>query len=86
MHASLSELVSLISGARITAPASFVGVSTNSKKVGQGNLFVALRGERFDAHDFLHEVSAQGAAAVVVERIPEGLNLPALVVPDTRYA
>jgi UDP-N-acetylmuramoyl-tripeptide--D-alanyl-D-alanine ligase len=86
MHASLSELVSLISGARITAPASFVGVSTNSKKVGQGNLFVALRGERFDAHDFLHEVSAQGAAAVVVEHIPEGLNLPALVVSDTRYA
>ncbi len=41
MHASLSELVSLISGARITAPASFVGVSTNSKKVGQGNLSVS---------------------------------------------
>ena len=86
MHASLSELVSLIPGAHVTAPASFVGVSTNSKKVDKGNLFVALRGERFDAHDFLHEVSAQGAAAVVVERIPEGLNLPALVVPDTRYA
>ena len=86
MHASLSELVSLIPGAHVTAPASFVGVSTNSKKVGKGNLFVALRGERFDAHDFLHEVIAQGAAAFVVERIPEGLNLPALVVPDTRYA
>jgi len=86
MHASLSELISLIPGARMTAPTSFVGISTNSKKVGKGNLFIALRGERFDAHDFLQEVSAQGAAAVVVERIPKGLSLPALVVPDTRYA
>ena len=77
MHASLSELVSLIPSSHVTAPASFVGVSTNSKKVDKGNLVVALRGERVDAHDFLHEVSAQGAAAAVVERIPAGLTLPA---------
>lgn len=86
MHASLSELVSHIPDARITAPAVFNGVTTNSKKVAKDNLFVALRGERFDAHDFLHEVVAQGASAVVVEHIPEGLTVPALVVPDTRYA
>jgi UDP-N-acetylmuramoyl-tripeptide--D-alanyl-D-alanine ligase len=86
MHASLSELMSHIPGAHMTAPATFNGVTTNSKKVGKDNLFVALRGERFDAHDFLHEVAAQGASAVVVERIPEGFTLPALVVPDTRYA
>lgn len=86
MHASLSELVSHIPGAHITASAAFHGVTTDSKKVGKDNLFIALRGERFDAHDFLHEVAAQGASAVVVERIPEGFTLPALVVPDTRYA
>ena len=86
MHASLLELVSHIPGARMTASAAFNGVTTNSKKVGKDNLFVALRGERFDAHDFLHEVAAQGASAVVVERIPEGFTLPALIVPDTRYA
>jgi UDP-N-acetylmuramoyl-tripeptide--D-alanyl-D-alanine ligase len=86
MHASLSELINLIPGAYITAPASFVGVSTNSKKVEKDNLFVALRGERFDAHDFLGEVVTQGAAAVVVDRVPNNVNVPALVVPDTRYA
>ena len=86
MHASLSELVSHIAGGHITAPAVFNGVATNSKKVAKDNLFVALRGERFDAHDFLHEVVAQGASAIVVEHIPEGLTVPALVVPDTRYA
>ncbi len=86
MHARLSDLLHALPGARMTADADVVGVSTNSKVVAKGNLFVALRGERFDAHDFLPEVVAQGAAAVVVERVPEGIALPALVVNDTRHA
>ncbi len=86
MQAALSELLSAIPGARLTAPATFSGVSTSSQSIEAGNLFVALRGERFDAHEFLPEVVARGAAAVVLERVPEGFHLPALVVPDTRYA
>ncbi|MEY3695237.1 MAG: UDP-N-acetylmuramoyl-tripeptide--D-alanyl-D-alanine ligase [Pseudomonadota bacterium] len=86
MHASLNELLSVVPGATLTAPASFSGVTTNSKTVEAGNLFVALRGERFDAHDFIEDVAALGAAAVVVERLPDGLPIPALIVPDTRYA
>ena len=86
MRASLSDLLRVLPGAQMTANASIVGVSTNSKAVDQGNLFVALRGERFDAHDFLSEVAAQGAAAAVVERVPDGFALPALVVSDTRHA
>jgi UDP-N-acetylmuramoyl-tripeptide--D-alanyl-D-alanine ligase len=62
------------------------GVVTDSRAVKPGNVFVALRGERFDAHDFLDAVAAQGAAAVVVERAPPGFSLPAIVVPDTRAA
>lgn len=62
------------------------GVSTDSRAVASGNLFVALRGERFDAHDFLDTVVAQGAAAVVVERLPAECSIPAIVVPDTRIA
>ncbi|MFJ3048334.1 UDP-N-acetylmuramoyl-tripeptide--D-alanyl-D-alanine ligase [Herbaspirillum chlorophenolicum] len=61
-------------------------VVTDSRAVKSGNVFVALRGERFDAHDFLDAVVAQGAAAVVVERVPQGLGIPAIVVPDTRAA
>jgi UDP-N-acetylmuramoyl-tripeptide--D-alanyl-D-alanine ligase len=86
MHASLNELLSVVPGATLTAPASFSGVTTNSKTVEASNLFVALRGERFDAHDFIEDVAALGAAAVVVERLPDGLPIPALIVPDTRYA
>ncbi|QDZ28952.1 UDP-N-acetylmuramoyl-tripeptide--D-alanyl-D-alanine ligase [Noviherbaspirillum sp. UKPF54] len=88
MKSSLAELQPWISRAAIVnaADAKFDGVSTDSRAVSIGNLFVALRGERFDAHDFLNEVAAKGVAAVVVERVPEGLTVPALVVPDTRVA
>ncbi len=86
MHASLNDLLTALPDATLTAPADFRGVTTNSKTVESGNLFVALRGERFDAHDFLADVVARGAAAVVVERLPAELTIPALVVPDTRHA
>ncbi len=90
MKSSLAELQPWISSAVVVnnaaTDAAFDGVSTDSRQVSVGNLFVALRGERFDAHDFLHAVAAQGAAAVVVEQVPEGLKVPALVVPDTRVA
>ncbi len=86
MQAALNEFVTAIPGATLHADAQFTGISTNSQSIEPGNLFVALRGERFDAHDFLADVAARGAAAVVAERVPDGFALPALIVPDTRYA
>ena len=86
MQATLADLLPSIPGARLTAPAAFAGVSTSSQTVAAGNLFVALRGERFDAHDFLTDVAGRGAAAVVAERVPDDFALPALIVPDTRHA
>lgn len=44
-------------------------VTTDSRKVGEGEVFVALVGDRFDAHDFIPQVMASGAAAVVVSRL-----------------
>jgi UDP-N-acetylmuramoyl-tripeptide--D-alanyl-D-alanine ligase len=86
IQASLAGLQPRVSGASMIGNAMFDGVTTDSRSVAVGNLFIALRGERFDAHDFLSEVAAKGAAAVVVEQVPEGLTVPALVVPDTRIA
>jgi UDP-N-acetylmuramoyl-tripeptide--D-alanyl-D-alanine ligase len=71
---------------RMTCDAAFEGVSTDSRSAPSGALFVALRGETFDAHDFLDQVVARNAAAVVVEKLPENFPLPALVVPDTLAA
>ncbi|HEX2530042.1 MAG TPA: UDP-N-acetylmuramoyl-tripeptide--D-alanyl-D-alanine ligase [Burkholderiaceae bacterium] len=86
MKSSLAELQPWISNAVVTSDGAFDGVSTDSRSVSSGNLVVALRGERFDAHAFLAGVAAQGAAAVVVDHVPKGLRLPAMVVPDTRIA
>ena len=62
---------------------------TDSRSAPAGSLFVALRGESFDAHDFLDQVAARGVAAVVVERLPAGWDsgkVPAIVVADTLVA
>jgi UDP-N-acetylmuramoyl-tripeptide--D-alanyl-D-alanine ligase len=94
MRATLDQILGALADARLVgAPggghAAFDGVSTDSRTVAPGALFVALRGETFDAHDFLPQV-AQKAAAVVVERLPDGWTPPAalcvIVVPDTLAA
>jgi UDP-N-acetylmuramoyl-tripeptide--D-alanyl-D-alanine ligase len=92
MKSSLAQLLPWISNAAMLnvagdgAHVSITGVSTDSRSVSEGNLFIALRGERFDAHNFLNDVVAQGAAAVMAERMPDGFAAPALIVPDTRAA
>jgi UDP-N-acetylmuramoyl-tripeptide--D-alanyl-D-alanine ligase len=63
-------------------------IVTDTRTVQPGDCFVALRGERFDAHDFLADAQAAGAVAVIVER-PEsavGLQVPVIVVGDTLRA
>jgi UDP-N-acetylmuramoyl-tripeptide--D-alanyl-D-alanine ligase len=86
MRGTLAQLTTSIDGARMTRDAAFEGVSTDSRSAPSGALFVALRGETFDAHDFLDQVVARNVAAVVVEKLPENFPLPALVVPDTLAA
>jgi UDP-N-acetylmuramoyl-tripeptide--D-alanyl-D-alanine ligase len=66
------------------APASFGSVSTDTRAIPPGGLFVALTGERFDAHDFLREAGAKGAGAAVVRRGTPGVpGLPLFTVDDT---
>jgi len=87
MRGTLARLAMAIPGARLVGPdASFEGVALDSRRLQAGALFVALVGETFDAHDFLDQAAAQGVAAVVVSRLPEGWTLPAIVVPDTLVA
>jgi UDP-N-acetylmuramoyl-tripeptide--D-alanyl-D-alanine ligase len=86
IRGSLSHLLASIDGAHVTRDAYFQGVSTDSRKVVPGALFVALRGETFDAHDFLGQLVGNPVAAVVVERLPDNYPLPAIVVPDTLAA
>ncbi|MRW91626.1 UDP-N-acetylmuramoyl-tripeptide--D-alanyl-D-alanine ligase [Duganella sp. FT80W] len=88
MRAAVAQILPSLTGARLVnaGDVAFDGVSTDSRSVSAGALFVALRGEVFDAHNFLSQVAEKGVAAVVVEELPEGWTLPAIVVPNTLAA
>ncbi|THF61900.1 UDP-N-acetylmuramoyl-tripeptide--D-alanyl-D-alanine ligase [Pseudothauera nasutitermitis] len=76
--------------ARATGVARFTHVGTDSRAVKPGQLFVALRGERFDGHDFIADAAAAGAVAALVDARwaaeHDPAPLPLLVVDDTRLA
>lgn len=65
----------------------FTDVITDSRALVPGCLFLALVGEKFDGHGFVARALAEGAAAAVVSRVPEGVDPDkCLVVPDTLKA
>ena len=82
---SLSQAATICAGARLGPDAECVGVTTDTRADLRGQLFVALRGERFDGHDFALQALEQGAAGVVVERELAGVRA-AVVVNSTLTA
>lgn len=60
-------------------------ISTDSRSLPAGALFVALRGERFDGHEFANAAAARGAGGLLVER-PLPIGVPQVVVSDTLRA
>jgi UDP-N-acetylmuramoyl-tripeptide--D-alanyl-D-alanine ligase len=68
--------------------ASVSGITTDTRKIGKGDVFVALKGERFDGHDYLRDAVRDGASALVVSRVPKlnSLGVPIYEVRDTLVA
>ncbi|OWZ25561.1 UDP-N-acetylmuramoyl-tripeptide--D-alanyl-D-alanine ligase [Wolbachia endosymbiont of Wuchereria bancrofti] len=62
-----------------------LNISTDTRNIKKGDLFIALKGKNFDGHDFLHEAFLKGAAAAVVSE-DKYRNLPLIVVQDTLKA
>jgi UDP-N-acetylmuramoyl-tripeptide--D-alanyl-D-alanine ligase len=84
---TLGEAARVLGATATGAEARFDSVSTDSRALKRGELFVALRGERFDGHDFLAAAAERGAAGAIIDRRHGGvLPLPAVVVDDTRRA
>ncbi len=81
----LSELLKPLQAELINGDIRFSNVSTDTRTVTAGDLFVALVGERFDAHDFAQQAVDAGAVALVVSR-PLEISIPQLIVSDTRIA
>ncbi|MEY3220797.1 MAG: hypothetical protein RIT27_2154 [Pseudomonadota bacterium] len=64
---------------------AFKGCSIDSRTLQKDNLYVALKGERFDGHQFIENAQQQGAVALLVER-KVNCNLPQLIVSNTKIA
>lgn len=86
----------LVAGGRPGGPAAVTGLSTDTRTIAAGDVFVALRGERFDGHDHLARAADAGAALLIVEHghsaaadpeaTAEARGGAVLAVPDTLEA
>ncbi len=84
----LTDLLPRLNGARVIGPLpeQVERVHTDSRSVQAGDLFVALVGERFDAHAFLAQAKSDGAVAAIASRGLAAAGLPGVEVEDTTLA
>ncbi|MEZ9489517.1 UDP-N-acetylmuramoyl-tripeptide--D-alanyl-D-alanine ligase [Vibrio breoganii] len=81
----LSDMANAVDGRLLGSNLTIESVSTDSRNIDRNGLFVALVGERFDAHNFCEQAVEQGAVALLVEKeLP--LPVPQLIVEDTKLA
>lgn len=85
MELSLSEATNLVGGRMMGPDVRFSSVSIDTRNLRAGDLFVAIEGVNYDAHDFLDQAKKQGAAAVLVSR-DSSVDLPLIRVDNTRSA
>jgi UDP-N-acetylmuramoyl-tripeptide--D-alanyl-D-alanine ligase len=88
MLMSLGQAQALLPGSQLFGDAAtpLLRVHSDTRSLREGDLFVALRGERFDAHDFLPQARAAGAAAALAEQGLAEAGLPGLQVPNSLLA
>ncbi|MDA7881786.1 UDP-N-acetylmuramoyl-tripeptide--D-alanyl-D-alanine ligase [Akkermansiaceae bacterium] len=83
----VQQLASAMNGSLLQGRGDFIvesGVSTDTRSIQKGSLFVALKGDNFDAHDFLQQAVDGGAGALLVQnadKLPE--EIPVILVEDT---
>ncbi|GAB7266645.1 UDP-N-acetylmuramoyl-tripeptide--D-alanyl-D-alanine ligase [Dickeya oryzae] len=82
---SLQQLADVLGARLVGENLTISDVSTDTRKLNAGCLFIALRGEKFDAHDYAADAVNNGATALLVSKhLP--IDVPQLVVEDTRLA
>jgi UDP-N-acetylmuramoyl-tripeptide--D-alanyl-D-alanine ligase len=85
MKRTLADFAQVCGGMLRGADRSFAGVSSDTRTLAAGELFVALRGPRFDANQFVSAAYSAGAAGALVDT-PQDVAIPQIVVPDTQAA
>lgn len=82
----LTQLLDVLDAQLLGADVEVSSVTTDSRKVDAGALFIALQGENYDGHAFLDTAEQAGAVAAVVDAWQEESDLPQLIVADTAIA
>ncbi len=85
IRVSLQQLATVLNAQLIGENIDIEDVSTDTRKLSSGCLFVALKGEKFDAHDYAADAVKGGAAALLVSKRLL-VDEPQLLVSDTRVA
>jgi UDP-N-acetylmuramoyl-tripeptide--D-alanyl-D-alanine ligase len=84
---SLAQAATVLGGELRGSDVRFTNVCTDSRTLKSGDLFVALRGERYDGHDFVAKAAAAGAVAALIDRAhAQAVTMPVAVVEDTTVA
>ena len=90
---TLREIIAPLKGELISGPGDLIigGLSTDSREIKAGDLFVALKGEKYDGHDFIGQAADKGAAGIVIlsghrPEIPKHRTPAVVVVADTLKA
>lgn len=81
----LSELSLITAGGLHGENVEFASASIDTRTLQAGDLYIAIKGQRLDGHEFISQAAAAGACAALVERLVES-SLPQVQVPDTRIA
>jgi UDP-N-acetylmuramoyl-tripeptide--D-alanyl-D-alanine ligase len=84
MSMQISKAATVLSATQHGADVTFRGISTDTRTLAEGNLFVALKGPNFDGHRYLGQARERGAVAAISEAASD--ELPMLEVSDTRIA
>lgn len=80
---SLSRIAEVVGGELHGSDGHVTSVSSDTRTIGDGALFVALVGERFDGHDYAEQAVEKGAAALLVSRLVDGVDVAQVVVDET---
>ncbi len=82
---TLSDIANIVEGTQSGGEVQILEVTTDTRAIQSGALFIALVGERFDAHDFCQQAADKGAAALIVERQLD-IDIPQVIVADSKVA
>ncbi len=90
-HATLTQLIDILGATaeNLTEQAltqTAIGITTDSRNLKPGEVFLGLRGEKFDGHEFVNQALEQGAIAAIVDFQFQASDLPVLKVKDTLEA